>query len=111
MVLSPGGGFSPYFKPHRGFFLSTPDPTVGHLQLFQKNDQCPGEMGTLGIDWAVKNWRPFFELSLDRSFFLDSFNLEMFLRMFLKFNNSKCIIDHTQSESAERTKFYMHSDV
>ena len=36
MVLSPGGEFAPYFKPHCGFFLSTPDPIVGHLQLFQK---------------------------------------------------------------------------
>ena len=67
-------------------------------------------MGTLGIDWAVKNWRQFVELSLDSSYFLGSFNLEMFLRMFLNFNNSKCITDHTQSECVERTKFYMHSD-
>ena len=68
-------------------------------------------MGTLGIDRAVKNWRQFVELSLDSSYFLGSFNLEMFLRMFLNFNNNKCIIDHTQSECVERTKFYMHSDI
>ena len=32
-----------------------------------------------------------FELSLDRSYFLGCFRLEMFLRMFLNFNNGTLI--------------------
>ena len=35
--------------------------------------------------------RPIFELSLDRSYFLGSFSQEMFLRMFLSFNNGNLI--------------------
>ena len=35
--------------------------------------------------------RPIFELSLDRSYFLGSFSLEMFLRMFLNFSNGNLI--------------------
>ena len=112
MVLSLGGEFSPYFKPHWGFFLSTPDPNVGDLQLFQKKWQMPGGDGHAWNWLSRKELTSIFlvALSLDRSYFLGSFNLEMFLRMFLNFNNSKCITDHTQSECVERKKFYMHSD-
>ena len=44
LVLSPGGAFAPYFKPHRGAFATFP----------KKNDKWPGGgMGKLGIDWAI----------------------------------------------------------
>ena len=50
MVLSLGGEFSPYFKPHWGFFYQRPTPPWGICSFSKKNDKCPGGMGTLGID-------------------------------------------------------------
>ena len=53
------GHLHPILKPHRGVFVCTPSPTVGHLQLFQNKmtnaREMPGGMGTLGIDWAINN--------------------------------------------------------
>ena len=112
MVLSLGGEFSPYFKPHWVFFYQRPTPPWGICSFSEKNDKCPGGNGHAWNWLSRKELTSIFlvALNLDRSYFLGSFNLEMFLRMFLNFNNSKCITDHTQSECVERTKFYMHSD-
>ena len=66
---------------------------------------------TSQITWELTS---IFRVEPGPFYFLGSFNLEMFLRVFLNFNNSECIIDHTQSEClecVERTKFYMHSDI
>lgn len=34
LALFRGGAFALCFKPHRGVLVWTPDPTMGHLQLF-----------------------------------------------------------------------------
>ena len=38
MMLSPGGEFAPYFKPHRGFFLPTPNPTYSTLMTHARGE-------------------------------------------------------------------------
>ena len=44
LVLSPGGAFAPYFKPHRGAFATFP----------KKNDKWPGGDGQ-AWNWLSHN--------------------------------------------------------